>query len=77
VVAEGKKDGDVAPSRPTSVLTKRGADALVRVERLMDDATRALALRGDMTKASDDARAKEGSFASVSDQPPLDRTRGD
>jgi penicillin-binding protein 1A len=78
VVAEGKKDGDVAPSRPTSVLTKRGADALVRVERLMDDATRALAVRGDMTKASDDTTAKaQGSFASVSDQPPLDRTRGD
>ena len=78
VVAEGKKDGDVAPSRPNSVLTKRGADALVRVERLMDDATRALAVRGDMTKASDDTTAKaQGSFASVSDQPPLDRTRGD
>ena len=78
VVAEGKKDGDVAPSRPTSVLTKRGADALVRVERLMDDATRALAVRGDMTKASDDTTAKaQGSFASVSGQPPLDRTRGD
>jgi penicillin-binding protein 1A len=78
VVAEGKKDGDVAPSRPTSVLTKRGADALVRVERLMDDATRALAVRGDMTKASDDTTAKaQGSFASVSDQPPVDRTRGD
>jgi penicillin-binding protein 1A len=78
VVADGKKDGDVAPSRPTSVLTKRGADALVRVERLMDDATRALAVRGDMTKASDDTTAKaQGSFASVSGQPPLDRTRGD
>jgi hypothetical protein len=44
----------------------------------MDDATRALAVRGDMTKASDDTTAKaQGSFASVSDQPPLDRTRGD
>ena len=30
--------------RPT-MLTKRGADVLVRVERLMDDATRALATR--------------------------------
>src|SRR5437899_452031 len=44
VVAEGKKDGDTPPSRPTSVLTKRGADALVRVERWMDDATRPLAV---------------------------------
>ena len=78
VVAEGKKDGDTPPSRPTSVLTKRGADALVRVERLMDDATRALAVRGEMTKASDDTRAQaQGSFASVSDQAPPSRTPGD
>jgi len=78
VVAEGKKDGDTPPSRPTSVLTKRGADALVRLERLMDDATRALAVRGEMTKASDDTRAQaQGSFASVSDQSPPNRTPGD
>ena len=53
-VAEGKKEGDTTPSRPNSILTKRGADALVRLERLLDDATRALATRGEMTKASDE-----------------------
>ena len=38
------------PARP-SILTKRGADALVRVERLMDDATRALAARGEIDQS--------------------------
>ena len=35
------KDAPAIPPRP-ALLTKRGADALVRVERLMDDANRAL-----------------------------------
>jgi penicillin-binding protein 1A len=80
VVAESKKDGasEAPASRPTSVLTKRGADALVRVERLMDDATRALAARGEMTKASDDTTPRpQGSFASASDQQPTGQKRGD
>jgi len=76
-VAEGKKDGDAPPSRPNSILTKRGADALVRLERLLDDATRALAARGEMTKASDDTRVPaQASFASAPEQTPPDRTRG-
>ena len=43
VVAEAKptKNEPAPPPRP-ALLTKRGADALVRVERLMDDANRAL-----------------------------------
>src|SRR5258708_3722886 len=55
VVAEGKKDGapDAPASRPTSVLTKRGADAPVRVEHLMDDALRELASGRGPTKATD------------------------
>src|SRR5262249_48264591 len=52
-VAENKKDGEAPPPRPNSVLTKRGADALVRVERLMDDATRALAIGAAPTNATD------------------------
>ena len=36
-----KSDAPAIPPRP-ALLTKRGADALVRVERLMDDANRAL-----------------------------------
>ena len=40
--ADGKsKSGTSPPPRPT-VLTKRGADILVQVERMMDDATRAM-----------------------------------
>ena len=35
------KSSDTPPPRPT-VLTKRGADILVRVERMMDDANRAM-----------------------------------
>src|SRR5262249_11484088 len=51
--AENKADKDKkestseGPSRGASVLTKRGADTLVRIERLMDDATKALAARGE------------------------------
>jgi penicillin-binding protein 1A len=41
-VAEVKsKSSEPPPPRP-AVLTKRGADILVRVERMMDDANRAL-----------------------------------
>jgi penicillin-binding protein 1A len=69
VVAESKKDGasEAPASRPTSVLTKRGADALVRVERLMDDAMHALAIGGAPTKATDaqGASAKPSPVAST------------
>jgi penicillin-binding protein 1A len=41
VVADGRRD---ATPRPP-VLTRRGADILVRLEQIMDDATRALAAR--------------------------------
>jgi len=68
VVAEGKKDGkpDAPASRPTSVLTKRGADALVRVEGLMDDATRALAIGVAPSKATgaQGASVRSGPIAS-------------
>jgi penicillin-binding protein 1A len=40
-VAEVKSKSGTPPPRPT-VLTKRGADILVRVERMMDDANRAM-----------------------------------
>jgi len=73
-VAEGKKD-DAPPTRPNSILTKRGADALVRLERLMDDATRALAAQSQTTKASENTNS-QGNFASASDRSPPDRTRG-
>jgi penicillin-binding protein 1A len=78
-LAEGKKEStpDASPSRP-SVLTKRGADALIRVERLMDDATRGLATRGESTKASNETTPRpQGTFASASDQQPASQVRGD
>jgi len=40
-VAEAKKGVEAPPPRPR-LLTRRGADVLVRIERMMDDATRAL-----------------------------------
>jgi penicillin-binding protein 1A len=42
VVADAKSKPDEPPPTRPAVLTKRGADILVRVERLMDDANRAL-----------------------------------
>src|SRR5262249_59302979 len=44
-VAAAKPSGEAAP-RP-ALLTRRGAEILVRLERLMDDATRALVERGE------------------------------
>ncbi len=79
-VAETKKDTvpEISPGRP-SILTKRGADALVRVERLMDDATRALAARGEPPKppgAQGAALQGPDAFASASDRQPAGQTRG-
>jgi penicillin-binding protein 1A len=53
VVTEGRKDSkppEIAAGRP-SALTRRGAEALVRIERLMDDATRALAAGSGPSRA--------------------------
>jgi penicillin-binding protein 1A len=49
---DNKKDGVPDAPRPT-VLTKRGTDVLVRVERMMDDATRALATPSEPGKAAE------------------------
>jgi penicillin-binding protein 1A len=78
---DGKKDGaDAAPARLSTVLTKRGTDALVRVERLMDDATRALATGAGPTKATDAqgvAPRRQETFAASDQQPqPVGRVRG-
>jgi penicillin-binding protein 1A len=78
---DGKKDGaDAAPARLSTVLTKRGTDALVRVERLMDDATRALATSAGPSKATDAqgvAPPRQDTFAASDQQPqPVGRVRG-
>ena len=69
-VAESRKESATeAPAARPAVLTKRGADALVRVERLMDDATRALATSSGGPSKTTDAQGaappRPGSFASA------------
>ena len=49
--ADAKKEGPSEGTRP-AILTRRGTDALLRVERLMDDATRALATTRDPIKTT-------------------------
>jgi penicillin-binding protein 1A len=66
-VADSRRRGGQAAQRP-SVLTKRGADILVRLERIMDDATRALAARGspsDRADAGDALRPGPDTFAAA------------
>jgi penicillin-binding protein 1A len=58
-VAEANKAGDKPPPRPR-LLSKRGADALVRIEHMMDDASRAL---GPVPTVASEAR-KEASVPS-------------
>jgi penicillin-binding protein 1A len=68
----GGKADDAAPRAPT--LTKKGADILVQLERLMDDATRALADRGNAGRRAEAPAAppggRPGSVASASDGQP-------
>jgi hypothetical protein len=58
-------------------LTRRGADILVRVERLMDDATRALAARDEQQgrRAETAAPARPDTVA-ASDRPTASTARG-
>jgi penicillin-binding protein 1A len=55
VAAPPAKTGGEVAQRP-ALLTRRGADILVRVERLMDDATRALAIRDERADTPQPAR---------------------
>ena len=54
-VAEAKREGMPEGGRP-SILTKRGTEALLRIEKLMDDAARVLATTREPSKTTD-ARA--------------------
>jgi penicillin-binding protein 1A len=51
--AESKKEGAPVEGARPSMLTRRGTEALLRVEHLMDDATRALTVSRDPTKTTD------------------------
>jgi penicillin-binding protein 1A len=78
-MAEAKPSTTDGPPRPP-ILTKRGTDILVRVERLMDDATRALAARDQPATRADAPGATppagRGNVASASDQQPTGAVRG-
>jgi penicillin-binding protein 1A len=75
-VADTKGANPVA-QRP-AVLTKRGADVLVRVERLMDDATRALATRGEPGSRADaqGTSTKRVDAVAAADGQPAGASRG-
>jgi penicillin-binding protein 1A len=78
IIAEGKdgKDAVQQAARPT-VLTKRGTDVLVRVERMMDDATRALAEAKPSDKAADvQVPASRPGTVAATDQPSTAQVRG-
>jgi penicillin-binding protein 1A len=77
VTADARKEssGDASSGRPP-VLTRRGADALVRVERLMDDATRALTSRRAPTKTSEQPTPGRQGALAASDPQPSAATRG-
>ncbi|MGP0091569.1 MAG: transglycosylase domain-containing protein [Xanthobacteraceae bacterium] len=79
VAAAGSANGtDVAPRMP--VLTRRGADVLTKVERMMDDATRALAAASTAPALATEGRGppppQRGAFASASDPQASDRMHG-
>jgi penicillin-binding protein 1A len=72
VADTGNSGLDMTPRSPT--LTKRGIDVLVQLERLMDDATRALADRAAAGQRADTPNAapgqEPGAVASASDGQP-------
>jgi penicillin-binding protein 1A len=76
-VADSDSRKDSTPIRPT-VLTRRGTDVLVRVERMMEDATRALANRGEPNKARQTRAPATDRPETVakSDQPAGEQVRG-
>ena len=73
--------GPVDPTARQYVLTRRGAEILTRLERTMDDVTRALATR-DTPESRADAtgllppNAPKGAFASANDRPGVPAVRG-
>jgi penicillin-binding protein 1A len=77
IVAEQRKDGSEV-GRPSS-LTRRGAEALVRLERLMDEATRALAAQSVPSRAGlqgGPTAAQQGTLASASGEGATGQNQG-
>jgi penicillin-binding protein 1A len=76
LVADNQRRNGQTAQRP-SVLTKRGADILVRLERIMDDATRALAARESSSDRADAApQTRPDTFAAAADRRPNRAVRG-
>jgi len=79
VVAEAKQNSAPEGGRP-SILTKRGTDALLRIERLMDDAARVLATTSrepsKTTNAQGAAAERQEASAQGPEQEPTERSRG-
>jgi penicillin-binding protein 1A len=80
VVADNDSQAaDAPPPRPT-LLTRRAADVLLRVEHLMDDATRALASTPGSPPGSGERRGASlthpETFAESADRPPAGLVRG-
>jgi penicillin-binding protein 1A len=69
------KTGEAVAQRP-AILTRRGADILVRVERLMDDATRALAIRDEQGRRADTKQPARPETVATTDRPPPSTARG-
>jgi penicillin-binding protein 1A len=69
------KTGEAVAQRP-AILTRRGADILVRVERLMDDATRALAIRDEQGRRVDTKQPARPETVAATDRPPPSPARG-
>jgi penicillin-binding protein 1A len=66
-----------APALRPTVLTVRGADVLVRIERLMDDATRALGAPATVSGMPDAVEARRSdALASASGEPAAVTVRG-
>jgi penicillin-binding protein 1A len=73
VAAAPAKPGSEVAQRP-ALLTRRGADILVRVERLMDDATRALAVRDEQRGRR--AETQRPDTVAASERQPVGGARG-
>ncbi len=63
-VADAAKSRDYVP--PPALLTRKGADVLLRIERLLEDASRAVAARGKTVEQSG-PRGGQGTVAAASD----------
>jgi len=75
VAAAPSKTGGEVAQRP-ALLTRRGADILVRVERLMDDATRALAGRDEQGRRADTQQPARPDTLAASDRQSGGTVRG-